>query len=63
MAVQEWGGRLAAASSGLTDPEESSAAVTQHPHLGSWAQRLGLALAVVVFLAALFLIIASITTI
>jgi hypothetical protein len=37
--------------------------VTQHPHLGSWAQRLSLALAIVVFVAALFLIIASITTI
>jgi hypothetical protein len=31
--------------------------------LGSWAQRLGLALAIVLFVAALFLIIASITAI
>jgi hypothetical protein len=30
---------------------------------GSWAQRLGLALAVAAFVAAVFLIIASITTI
>jgi hypothetical protein len=63
VAVEERGGRLGAASSGLTDQEESSAAVTQHPHLGSWAQRLGLALAIVLFVAALFLIIASITAI
>lgn len=42
---------------------ESSAAVTQNPRLGSWARRLGLALAILMFLAALSLIAASITAI
>ena len=59
MAVQE----RAAAPGGPSAGEESRAAVTPHPHQGAWAQRLGVALAVTLFVAALCLIIASITAI